>query len=173
MSPTLNVGFRSPLVTVTAWLVIFLATVGAGFVWLSPLAAVLFPSWAVEGRGLPWLAGVVIGHLPWALLAATLLALALLASATGLLLRLEWARRVFIGLLALMIAVPLAGLGLQHRRVGEVLLSTFGPSPLPAPPVGLGGLAPALTVVLTLAACAALAWLMRALMSDRVRREFA
>src|SRR5689334_16884191 len=114
MPPTLNVGFRSPFVTATAWLFIVLAAVSAVFVWTSPLLAAMFPAWAPR-PALPGLSALIVSHLGWVIAGATLLAAAVLACATGLLLRLEWARRVFIALLAVVLAAHLAGLWVQHE----------------------------------------------------------
>lgn len=176
MAHTLNVGFRSPLVTASAWFVIVFAAAGAALVWISPLVAALFPAWALRGSGLPWLIGVVLEHLPWVLVLATVLAVALLACATGLLLRLEWARRLFIALLAIVAAAHLPVLWLQHEVVSVLLESTLRLAAMPPPAAGVVGgfalLTQALGIVLTLGACALLIWVMWALMSERVRREF-
>ena len=53
--------------------------------------------------------------------AGLVVSLATLASAIGLLLRLDWARRVFIGMLVLAIVANLLGLWFQHEVVQSVV----------------------------------------------------
>lgn len=177
MPPTLNVGFRSPFVNATAWLFIVLAAVSAACVWAAPLVAAMFPAWAPRPAALPGLSALIVSHLGWVIVATTVLAAAVLACATGLLLRLEWARRVFIALLAVMLAAHLAGLWVQHEVLSTLLEATLRLAPLPASAVGLVGgfarLTQLMGFVLTLCACLLVLWMMRGLMSDSVRREFA
>jgi ABC-type Mn2+/Zn2+ transport system permease subunit len=105
------------------------------------------------------------------------MSLATLASAVGLLLRLDWARRTFIGLLAVAIVMNLLGLWLQQEVVQSVVHNTLSHATLSAQVLGVfGGFVTAarvMAVLMTLAACALLAWIIGRLMSEAVRQEFA
>jgi hypothetical protein len=94
----------------------------------------------------------------------------------GLLLRLDWARRCFIGFAGLAIAAHLFGLWLQHEGVHLLAQGPLGRAALP-PALGVfGDMATAAQVMagaLTLAAIALLAWVIGRLRSERVRQEFA
>lgn len=126
---------------------------------------------------LPLLTGLLIGYLPWVVGAGLVVSLATMASAAGLSMRLEWARRCFIGLLGVAILANLVGLWLQHEVVQSLVESTLARAPLP--PVAaseFGGFVTAaqvMAITVTFAACAFLAWVMRRLMSPTVRQEFA
>lgn len=173
MPHTISVGSRSFLVTATAWLVIALALLAVasaalpalGLAWpqvLQPLLAPLRP---------------LAAKVPWLLAAAVLLAAGLVACAVGLIRRLEWARRLAIGVLALGALCQLGGLWLQHQLVAGLLDLTLRSQPLPDLAAGvLGGLASATQAMgwlLSLSAGALMLWLMWRLMAGRERHEFA
>ena len=180
MPQTFNVGSRSLFVTLTAWLFLVLSA-------LASVSALLqnasLASWlpGLQGLGaaqpLPRLSALLMGYLPWVMGTGLALSLATMASAVGLLLRLEWARRCFIGLLAMAIAANLLGLWLQHEIARSVVDATLAHTPLPAAAAQvLGGFVTAsqvLAAVITLSACAALGGIIRRLMSPSVRQEFA
>jgi hypothetical protein len=180
MPQTINVGSRSLFVTLTAWLFF---TLGAVTSVSALLQNATLASWlpGLQGLGvaqpLPLLTGLLIGYLPWVMGAGLAISLAMMASAAGLLLRLDWARRCFIGLLGLAIAANLLGLWLQHEVVQSVVEATLTRAPLsPAAAHVFGGFVTAsqvMAAVVTLAACALLGWIMRRLMSLTVRQEFA
>jgi hypothetical protein len=179
MPQTFNVGSRSLFVTLTGWVFVALGA-------LSAVSAMLqnatLSSWlpGLQGLGaaqpLPLLTGLLMGYLPWVMGAGLVVSLATTASAAGLLLRLNWARRCFIGLLGLAIAANLLGLWLQHEVVQSVVEATLARSPLPPAAAHVfGGFVTASQVlagVMTLAACALLGWIIRQLMSAAVRQEF-
>lgn len=142
MPQILNVGAPSRLVTATAWAFILLA-VGAALGLLLPRGVALWPSATAQ----------LAGHLPWLLAAAAALLVVMLASAIGLLVRLDWARRSFIALLAVAIVAALA--------VASTALW------MPGQPLPVKGLWAALLL------CIAFGGIMRGLMSPRVRQEFA
>ncbi|HSN31505.1 MAG TPA: hypothetical protein VLU41_02385 [Ideonella sp.] len=177
MPQTFNVGARSIFVTVTAWVFIVLGALASA----SALVQQAFvASMAPAGAHLPappLLAGLLIGYLPWVVGTGLGVSLATLVSAIGLLLRLDWARRVFIGLLAFAIVANLLGLWLQHEVVQSLVADTLSQAPLPPRAVGVfGGFVTAarvMAVVVTLGACALLAWIIGRLMSPAVRQEFA
>jgi hypothetical protein len=140
--------------------------------------ASLLPAWVSAGqsRALPGFVQWLIGYLPWFVGAGVVVSFATLGSAIGLLLRLDWARRTFIGLLVLAIVANLLGLWLQQEVMQSVVHDTLARTPVPAHLLGVfGGFVTAarvMAVLLTLAACALLAWIIRRLMAEAVRQEF-
>ena len=99
MPQTLNVGARSLFVTATAWAFIVLAGLASVCALLQHAAtASLVPGPEQVGGSapLPLLTGLLLGYLPWVVGTGVALSFATLGSAIGLLLRLEWARRIFI-----------------------------------------------------------------------------
>ena len=105
------------------------------------------------------------------------LSLATMVCAFGLLRRIEWARRVFIGLLMVAIGVDLAGLWLQQEFVRLLVDSALRQTTLTQPAAELFGgavtMARVLAGFLTLVASVALGGIIRRLMSPSVRQEFA
>lgn len=180
MPQTFNVGARSIFVTTVAWVFIALSLLAvASAVVQNAAVASLLPGWHSQGaaQALPLLTGLLIAYLPWVVGAGLVLSLATLASAIGLLLRLDWARRSFIGLLVLAIVANLLGLWFQHEVVQSVVASTLQRAPLPEPVLGVFGgfvtAARAMGAVMTLVACGLLGWIIRRLMSAAVKQEFA
>jgi hypothetical protein len=180
MPHTIQVGGRSLLVTLTAWVFIVLgALASASALVQNAVVASLVPGMHVSGdtQPLPLLTGWLIGYLPWVVGAGLVMSLATLASAIGLLVRLDWARRVFIGVLTLAIVANLAGLWLQQEMVQSVVSATLTRAPIPPQALGVfGGFVTAarvMAILFTLGACTILAWIIRSLMSPRVRQEFA
>lgn len=177
MPQTFNVGSRSAFVTLTAWLFIVVASLASAsaLVQNAQVAANL-PLWRAGIASLPPVTGWLLHYLPWLVGVGVVASLALLVCAVGLLLRMEWARRTAIALLALAIVGNLAGLWVQHEVVHALVQATLTRGALPAQAAGVfGGMATAaqvMAVLVTLAACVALAWLIRRLMSDAVRQEF-
>jgi len=180
MPQTYNVGARSLFVTATAWVFILLGA-------LASVSALVQNAWVASlmpglqmsgGRGaLPLLTGLLVGYLPWVVGTGLVVSLATLASAIGLLLRLDWARRVFIGLLAFAIVANLLGLWLQQEVLQSLVNNTLSTVSIPAQALGVfGGFVTAarvMAVLVTLFACALLGWIIRRLMSSSVRQEFA
>lgn len=182
MPQTYNVGSRSVFVTVTAWVFIVLGAMATGSALIqNATVASLWPAGApaaaMPAQPLPLLTGLLLGYLPWVVGFGLAMSVATLASAIGLLLRLDWARRVFIGVLAVAIAFNLIGLWLQHEVVQSVVQTTLTRSPLPPQAADVFGgfvaAARAMAVAMTLAACALLGFIIRRLMSPHVRQEFA
>ena len=180
MPQTFNVGARSIFVTATAWVFIILAALASVSALVQNAAvASLMPGLrlATEGNTLPLLTGLLIGYLPWVVGTGLVMSLATLASAIGLLLRLDWARRTFIGLLAVAIAANLLGLWLQQEVVQSVVSNTLNSVAIPQQALGVfGGFVTAarvMAVAMTLVGCALLGWIIRRLMSASVRQEFA
>lgn len=180
MTQTYNVGARSLFVTLTAWAFIVLAalaTVSAGLQQASAASMGANSQLAGLVQPLPLVTGLMMGYLPWVVGAGLVISMATLAAAIGLLMRLDWARRVFIGLLALAIVANLAGLWIQHEVVHSLVSNTLQNTRLPAPAADVfGGFVVAARVmgsVVTLVACGLLGWIIRRLMSPAVRQEFA
>lgn len=180
MTQTYNVGARSLFVTLTAWAFIVLAVLATVSAVLQQASAA---SLGVNGQlvglvqPLPLVTGLLMGYLPWVVGAGLAISMATLAAAIGLLLRLDWARRVFIGLLALAIVANLAGLWIQHEVVHSLVSNTLQNTRLPAEAADVfGGFVVAARVMagmVTLVACGLLGWIIRRLMSPSVRQEFA
>ena len=178
MPQTYNVGARSVFVTGTAWVFIVLAVLTS----LSALvqnaaASSLMPGVQLATDRMPLLTGLLIGYLPWVVGTGFVMSLATLASAIGLLMRLDWARRSFIGLLVVAICANLLGLWLQQEVVQSVVANTLSSVAIPQQALGVfGGFVTAarvMAVLMTLVGCAVLGWIIRRLMSATVRQEFA
>ena len=173
MPITIAVGARSLFVTATAWVFILLGMMASlsALVQNAMLASVL-PVPVNSG-----VMGLLMDYLPWVVGTGLVMSLATLASAIGLLLRLDWARRTFITLLAIAIVANLLGLWLQQEMMQSVISNTLGSVALPPQALGVfGGFVTAvrvMAVVVTLGACALLGWIIRRLMSPGVRQEFA
>jgi hypothetical protein len=171
MPITIAVGSRSLFVTATAWVFILIgmAASASALVQNAMLASLLPAAHGVTG----WLTA----YLPWVTLAGLALSVATLGSAVGLLLRIDWARRVFIGLLVVAIVANLLGLWLQQELMQAVVSSTLSSAVLPPKALGVfGGFVTAarvMAVVVTLGACGVMGWIIRRLMSASVRQEFA
>jgi len=178
MPQTYNVGARSLFVTATAWVFIVLAALTSMSALVQNAAvASLMPGMQVATERLPLLTGLLIGYLPWVVGTGVVMSLATLASAIGLLMRLDWARRSFIGLLVVAIFANLLGLWLQQELVQSVVSSTLSGVAIPQHALGVfGGFVTAarvMAVLMTLVGCAFLGWIIRRLMSATVRQEFA
>jgi hypothetical protein len=180
MPQTFNVGSKSLFVTVTAWVFIVLAAMASVSALLQNAAVASFlPGLTVVGnvQPLPLLTGLLLGYLPWVVGTGLVMSLATLACAVGLLIRLEWARRIFIALLVLAIVANVAGLWLQQEMLQSLVSSTLSRSPLPPLAADVfGGFVTAarvMAVLVTVGACLLLVWIIRRLMSPSVRQEFA
>jgi type II secretory pathway component PulF len=180
MPQTFNVGSRSLFVSVTAWVFIVLGAAASLSTLMQNAALIsLLPGFApaFEPRALPPLTGLLVAHLQWVAGVGLVLSVATLAAAIGLLLRQEWARRVFIVLAAVAIVGNLLGLWLQQELLQNLIDTTLSRSALPREALGVfGGFATAARVaaiLASLAACGVLAWIIGRLRSAIVRQEFA
>lgn len=166
MPHTIYLGTRSLFVSTTAWTFIVLGL-------LASTSALL------QHAQLASLPAGLQAHptLPWVLLAGLVMSLATVASAVGLLLRLDWARRAFIGVLVVTIVANVAGLWLQHALVHSLVDATLTQATVSPQVLGVfGGFVTAAQVMgalVTLGACGVLAWIIGTLMSPGVRQEFA
>lgn len=166
MPHTIYVGARSLFVTATAWVFIVLGLLASASALLQNAQLASLPPGLQAHPSLPWV-----------MLAGLVMSLATVASAIGLLLRLDWARRAFIGVLVVAIVANLAGLWLQHALVQSLVDATLTQATVPPQVLGVfGGFVTAAQVMgalVTLGACMVLAWIIRSLMSPGVRQEFA
>jgi len=177
MPPTIYVGSRSRFVTAIAWVFIALGLVATACSVLQHAnAASLLPG-LQHGREWPWMTTWLLRYLPWAQWTGLVLSAVMLGSAVGVLLRLNWARRMFIGVLVLAMVANVAGLWVQHELMQSLVSSTLGATTLPPAVAGVfGGFVTAarvMAVLVTLLACLLLGWIIRSLMSPGVRQEFA
>ena len=176
MPQTYNVGARSRFVNFIAWVFILLAAFAGEWAVIQH-ATQPWATLAVDPSTLPGLTGWLVRHAPWVFSAAIALSLAMIVCAFGLLRRIEWARRIFVGLLIVAIGVDLAGLWLQQEFVRLLVDSALRQAPLTQPAADLFGgvltMARVLAGFVTLVASVVLAGIIRRLMSPSVRQEFA
>jgi hypothetical protein len=178
MPQTFNVGSRSRFVSFVAWLFLLLSAVAC--VW-AVIQNATQSAWVaelgVDKSVLPWLSAKLVRYLPWVLSAAAALSLATLVCSVGLLKRVEWARRTFIGLLVVAMVVDLGSLWLQQEFAQLFVESALRQATLPQKAAalfdGMITTARVLAGFLTLSAGLALAAIIRRLMSPTVRQEFA
>ena len=177
MPQTYNVGSRSRFVNFIAWMFILLAAFACEWAVIQNATQSSWTALAVDPASLPWLTGLLMRHATWVFSAAVALSLATMVCAFGLLRRIEWARRVFIGLLMVAIAVDLAGLWLQqefmHLLVDSALRQASFSQGTAEVVDGVVTTARVLAGLVTLVFSLALAGIIRRLMSPAVRQEFA
>jgi hypothetical protein len=178
MTQTFNVGSRSLFVTTTAWVFILLGLMASASALVQNAAGSSMPAQvAMAGSGQPLLTGWLLAYLPWVLGAGFVLSVATLAAAVGLLMRLEWARRTFIGLLVLAVLVNLAGLWLQQELMLSLVDATLQSAVMPPQVAGVFGgfvvAARSMAGVMSLAASGLLAWIAWRLTMPAIRQEFA
>jgi hypothetical protein len=180
MPQTFTVGSRSRFVSLVAclFLLIGLAGMAAGLIELATQrawAAAL--GLAADASDLPVAARWIARELPLVIASGVALSGALAVCALGLLQRLEWARRAFLGLLVLVVVVTLAGGWLQQEFVQLLVDSTHRHAAMPAAAVGVfDGLVTAarwMAAGATAAAILVIAGIARRLASAGVRQEFA
>lgn len=166
------VGCRSRFVTATAWVFMCIGALASVSAALQHAALS-----SITVAALPWAASLGTDVLAWVALAVLGLSVALFGSALGLLLRLDWARRTFIVLLALAVVANLLGLWLQQTMVQTLVDAALLRQPLPPQAADLfGGFVTAARVmggIVTVGACVLMVWIIRRLMSAPVRQEFA
>jgi hypothetical protein len=171
MQQTYYLSSRPLFVTLTAWLFIVLATVlcALGLAQTGPGDA------AVEQAATGY-ADLMQGAVPWLQGAGLMGACGLLVGAIGLLLRREWARRVVIVLLAIVMVANVAGLWLQYEFVQAMVNGTLQHNALPAEAVQVVGqlvvVAKVMGFLLALMLSIGLGWMIRRLRSPIVRQEF-
>jgi hypothetical protein len=180
MPQTFNVGSRSLFVSVTAWVfILFGLTTSTLSVIQGASIASLLPglNLNLDVKPLQGLMKMLAGHLAWVAAIALALSIGTLVAAAGLLLRLEWARRAFIAVVALAILANLAGLWLQQELLQALIDHTLSRVPLPLEAAGVFGgfaaVARVAAVTLSAGTCLTLAWIIARLSTQTVRQEFA
>ncbi len=115
--------------------------------------------------------------MPWVLGVGVLAAVAMLIASVGTLLRLDWARRLFIGTLVFAIVANLGGLWLQYELMLSLVTTSLTGTAVPTPLAELlSGFVTAtriMALMVTLGGCLVLTFIIRGLMSDEVKQEFA
>ena len=179
MTQTFYVGARSRFVAVTAWVFIVLGLLASVSALVQNALAPSLPGQiALAGTPLPQplLTGWLLAYLPWVVGAGLVVSVATLAPAIGLLMRLEWARRSFIGMLVVAIVVILFGLWLQQELMFSRLDVTLHQAILPPLVAGVfGGFVVAtrsMAMLFTLTCCALLGWIAWHLALPPIRQEF-
>ncbi len=180
MPQTFTVGSRSLFVTITAWVFMVLALLACASALVQNAVVSSLPgqiSVASAPLAQPLLTGWLLAYLPWVVGAGLVVSVATLAAAVGLLLRREWARRTFIALLLVTMAINLCGLWLQQELMLSVVDATLQSTLLPPRVVGVFGgfvvAARSMAVLVTLAGCGMLAWIAWRLTLPLIRQEFA
>jgi hypothetical protein len=177
MPQTYNVGSRSRFVNFVAWIFILLGAIACEWAVIQNASQSSWATLAGDQSSLPWLTGLLMRHATWVFTTAVALSLATMVCAFGLLRRIEWARRVFIGLLMVAIVVDLSGLWLQQEFMHLVVDSALRQTTLSQSAADVfGGVVTAARVLaglITLVASLALVGIIRRLMSPAVRQDFA
>jgi hypothetical protein len=182
--PALPPPIRSSFVSVLGWIFVCLAGFGTliGLLQNLMLQLVFLPAMQQQMAAqplppnMPAPMGWIFGHMIWFFRAFLLLSLTTLVAAIGLLLRRNWARRLFIGLMGFAIAYQLLGLVFQWWFMGSI--RQLMPLPPDTPDHladGMRGFVLAMQVFGTLMALGfsvLFGWIIRRLRSTPVRHEF-
>jgi hypothetical protein len=124
------------------------------------------------GQGdLPSLAGFVIRHMRLGMLAFLALCASTLVAAIGLLIRKNWARIVFIGLMALGIVWNVGGVIVQYRVI-SVLFHANAPNPMRSPWETVTTIMAIFSSVMALGFAGLFGWVIKRLLSPNIGREF-
>jgi hypothetical protein len=177
MPQVYNVGTRRLFVDAAAWCVI----VGGALLAAAVISqrAEAAPQWMLAfAHGPLHAAGTVLmQHMGWANAALCAFVVLATASAVGVLRRHEWARRTFVGMAALALALLLALMWVHHDVVALAVHRAVAGAQLSSAALLLIDhlTAAARWLALALAACTGvlLLALIRALLSQEVRQEFA
>ena len=173
---------RSTFVTAIAWLFIVLAGFATCVFVLqnimidSMLRAPDTQTALAEpgGQGdLPGLAGFAVRHMRLGMLTFLALCASTLAAAIGLLLRKNWARMLFVGLMALGIVWNVGGVIVQYRVISALLrVHASAPNPIRAPWETLTTITAVFSSVMALGFAGLFGWVIKRLLSTDIRREF-
>lgn len=182
--PALPPPIRSSFVSVLGWIFVCLAGFGTliGLLQNLMLQLVFLPAMQQQMAAqplppnMPAPMGWMFGHMIWFFRVFLLLSLTTLVAAIGLLLRRNWARRLFIGLMGFAIAYQLLGLVFQWWFMGSI--RQLMPLPPDTPDHladGMRGFVQAMQVFGTLMALGfsvLFGWIIRRLRSPPVRHKF-
>ena len=179
-STVANTAHRSTFVTVLAWLVIVMAGFTTFIAVLQnimiatmmPLDKMPLPS-GPEAERIPGFMRFMLANVRWFFLAFLVVSALTLASAIGLLRRKEWARLVFIALLALGIAWNIAGIFVQQSVLGSAaMMPTHAPAEFREQFERTASMMLIVSLVFALAFSALFGWLIKRLSSAPIRAEF-
>ncbi|MBD8874183.1 hypothetical protein [Rhodanobacter sp. DHB23] len=173
---------RSTFVTVLAWVFIGLAGFATLIALLQNLMLQLLFLPEMQAHpmppqppGLPAPTQWMFGHMAWFFRGFLLVSSATLVASIGLLLRHEWARRLFIGLMGFAIAYQLFGLAWQWWFMGSMDAFTRAagmPADAGAVMHGFMRVAQVFGTLMALVFCVLFGWIIRRLCSAQVRDEF-
>jgi hypothetical protein len=182
--PVLPPPIRSSFVTVLGWIFVCLAGFATliGLLQNLMLQLVFLPTMQQQMAAqpmppdMPVPMGWMFGHMLWFFRAILLLSATTLIAASGLLLRRNWGRLLFIGLLGFAIAYQWLGLVFQWWFMGSIRQMTQLPPNAPAHFAdGMHGFMLAMQVFSALMAIgfsALFGWIIKRLCSAAIRREF-
>jgi hypothetical protein len=171
---------RSTFVTALAWVLIAVSGFGA---FISLMQAVMlifiFPSehfWnapAPHGvQNIPPLVQFLSSNVQYFFLAFWLLTALTLVSSIGLLRRKNWARLTVVGIFGLGVVWNLGGIWLQWRMFSPTELPAKAPADFTREMETMMTVMRVATTIFAVAVAVLLAWLIRRLVSPRIRREF-
>lgn len=173
---------RSTFVTVVAWIFIVLS----GFTTLVSLLQniMLHTVFAQQGfdpaaiaanapEGQPVLVTFLVAHVAWFFALVLFVSITLLCSSVGLLMRKNWARLMFIGVMVLGIAWDIFGFALQFQMLGTLTEMHHGaPAEFRNEMRTVAIVMGVFGAVLGLAFITLFGWLIKRFMSASVRQEF-
>ena len=173
---------RSTFVTVLAWIFIVLSAFATLISILqNVMIALVFPvaemqaaaSQAKDQPGMPWFASWMFEHVQIFFLCFLLASASSLAASIGLLKRKNWARLLFVTLMALAVAWNIAGVALMF-----FFLSSFGDVAAAHQAAGehfdlVFKVMFAFNMVIVVAFVCLFGWIIKRLVSEDIRREFA
>ena len=175
---------RSGFVNVLGWIFVCLAgfAILIGVLQNLMLELVFLPTMQQQlalqplPANMPASMGWMFDHMIWFFRGFLLVSVITLAAAIGLLLRREWARRLFIGLMAFAIAYQLLGLVLQWWFMGSMQQALALPADAPAQfASGMRGFMLAIRVfsgIIAIAFGVLFGWIIKRLHSLPIRCEF-
>lgn len=175
-------GQRSTFVTALAWIFIVLGgfstlmALGQSVIFYNVVAQPEFQQMIASVETAPKVPAFVIlvfSKLSYIFLGVLLVSVANLVSAIGLLLRKNWARLMFIAMMALGIVWNLGGIALQiWMRSWIPSLLVAAPQEEVAPFIAALTMITIISAVIALAFCALFGWIILRLVSPAVKREF-
>ena len=175
---------RSTFVTVVAWVFICLSALGTLITLLQNLLlAFVFPLADMQqamndphGPPMPPIAQFMFGHLQLFVGAMLVISALLLAASIGLLRRRDWARKLFIAFMALGIVYNIAGLAFQFAFYADMAPMQIPPNAPPDIAASVGAMMTVMKIVsaaMALTFCVLFGWIIKRLVSEQVRQEFA
>lgn len=177
-------GSRSTFVSVVAWIFIALSAISllsglmVDIVFNVAFRGALFQQMsAAAEQHLPPLALFMFHHVRWLITAFLVISLVELLAAIGLLLRKEWGRRLFILFMAGAILWKLVNLVFQFAYPARMHAVPFMPATVPADITHgfqvFGTVMEIFSAVVAVGFCVLYGWIIKRLVSPKIRAEFA